>query len=81
MGELKNNQIKEILEDYPNQTSDEGYVNTLSAISKTHELKASTSEFETLHKRIKSDESTEYVKEHDFLTKTLDSFKDKKPKT
>jgi len=81
MGELKNNQIKEILEDYPNQTSDEGYVNTLSAISKTHELKASTNEFETLHKRIKSDESTEYVKEHDFLTKTLDSFKDKKPKT
>jgi len=77
MGETQDSKLRGILEDYDKAGNDEEYIKTLSAVSKIHELKSSSKEFLALQKRVNSSESTDYVKEPGFLSKTLDALNTK----
>jgi len=75
-----NKWLKNILGDYDTINTEQDKLNVIDSVSKVHELKSSTSEFSKVRKRIKSDESTEYVKEKTYLSSTLDTLKKKKRK-
>lgn len=73
--ESSNENIQRILYNHTEIDDNKNKMNILKSLSKVHELKSSTAEFENLKKMIKSDESTEYIKSKDHLKNTLDSFK------
>ena len=78
--QVDNKWLQNILGDYDNIKNEQDKIYVINAISKVHELKSSNKEFDIVQKRIKSEESTEYVKEKPYLAGTLDKLKTKKPK-
>lgn len=80
IGEVGNENMLRILKDYGIMDNDQDKLTVLRSFSKVHELKASTTEFQTVQQRIKNEESTEYVKGHDALEKTLKRLKESRKK-
>lgn len=80
IGEADNEGMLTILKDYGIMDNDQDKLAVLRSFSKVHELKASTTEFQTVQQRIKNEESTEYIKGHDALEKTLKRLKDSRKK-
>lgn len=80
MGESKDKDLLNILLNYNSVGTNQDKIAVIDALSKVHELKSSTKEFDTMQKRVKSNESTEYVKEKSNLQKTLTSLQKDKPK-
>jgi len=75
MDEAGDKPLLRVLEEVIHKSNDQNRLKIVNAISKVHELKVSTKEFGTIQKRIKSDESAEYVKEKIILKNTLGSIK------
>ena len=76
-----NRWMKTILNDFEKIKTEQDEIYIIDAISKIHELKSSTAEFEEVKKRIKSEESTEYIKEQTYLSNRLSTLKKKKKKS
>ncbi len=81
IGEVGNKNLEMILKDYAIMDKDQDKLAVLRSFSKVHELKSSTLEFETVQKRITSQESTEYISEHDYLLKTFNRLKENRGKS
>lgn len=81
MGEPKNNRLSMILGDYDSVGKEPEKIAVLNALSKFHELRSSTTEFnEKVQKRIKAGESSEYINEKSDLKSTLTTIQSKKRK-
>ena len=78
--QVDNKWLQKILGDYDNIKNEQDKIYVINAISKVHELKSSNKEFDIVQKRIKSEESKEYVKEKQYIEGTLDKLKTKKQK-
>jgi len=70
--------LKTILNNVNEASSNQDKISVVNALSKIHELKSSTEEFTEVQKRIKSGESTEYIKEKEYLENTLSVIRKKK---
>lgn len=81
MGESKNKRLATILGDYDTIGNDPEKITVINALSKFHELKTSTLEFDVeVQKRIKARESKEYIEERDSLKSVLTKLQTKKRK-
>jgi hypothetical protein len=81
MNEIKeehNIKLQSICNSFDVIENDPYKVNIFKSLSKVHEIKASTLEFIKFQKWIKSNETSEYVKEKEFLKKSLEVFHSKK---
>ncbi len=65
--------LSEILSDYDKSETNSDRIDVFRAVSKIHELKSSSHEFERLQKIVKSSESTEYIKDKRYIKSSLDS--------
>jgi hypothetical protein len=81
MGSEKDKELLNILLNYDSIGTDQAKITALDAISKVHELKSSSKEFGIVQKRVKSSESTEYMKEKPYLHSTITTLEKKKPKS
>lgn len=72
--------LNDIIGDYDIIGKDQDKIKVINALSKIHELKTSSAEFNELQKRVKSNESTEYIKEKTYLSSTLIELKKKQRK-
>ncbi len=73
--------LNDIIGDYHVIGNDEDKIKVINALSKVHELKTSTMEFVELQKRVRSGESTEYIKEKTYLESQLTKLRPKKRKS
>ena len=73
--------LNDIIGDYGIIGKDQERIAVIRALSKIHELKTSSMEFNELQKRVTSRESTEYIKEKKYLESTLIRLKTKKRRT
>jgi hypothetical protein len=81
MGTSMDKDLLNILKNYDSLGSDQNKIKVFDAISKVHELRSSTNEFNTMQKRVKSHESTEYIQEKPYLQSTLKPLQTKKHKS
>ena len=80
MDEQANKLLINILNDYDTIERDPAKIAVFRAFSKVHELKTSGKEFGELQKRIKSNESSEYIQEKSYLRSSLITLKEQKPR-
>lgn len=81
MGEAKNQKLSTILNDYDAIGKEQDKIMIINALSKFHELRSSTTEFNTeVQKRIKNSESAEYIEKRTNLKSTLTAIQSKKRK-
>ena len=81
MDEVKNNKLSMILGDYDSVGKEQEKITVINALSKFHELRSSTTEFNVeVQKRIKDGESSEYINEKTDLKSTLTTIQSKKRK-
>jgi hypothetical protein len=78
MDQVGNTRLFALIDEYDRTKTNPDELTIFRALSKFHELKSSTKEFEKLQKIVKSSESTEYIKDKDYLKSSLDSLGKKK---
>jgi hypothetical protein len=71
VNEQKNSKLLDIVNEYPTVGSNQDKLSVLKSLSKVHELKVSTTEFIDVRHYIDSSESSEYIKEKQFLNTSL----------
>jgi len=81
MHETDDKWLTSILNNFDKIGKDPDKIAVINAVSKIHELKSSSIEYNEVQKRVKSSESTEYIKEKPILESTLSKLRTKKRKS
>ena len=75
MQDKSNGRLLDILNNFQDTSSDRNKASIFGSLSKVHEVKSSTREFQSFQQRIKSNESTEYIREKHYLESCLNNLR------